>query len=115
MLAVVSLLVGHELVYALRYGVGAALARAMTARGHDGYWPLFLVVAGTALVLLLVAAAVRHQRFRSRLRSVRLRSSVWTRVATAGAPTLRAEWRALLDHRATRIAASPAANWRPCH
>ena len=93
LLAIVSLLVGHELVYGFRYGLGAALAREMTARGHDGYWPLFALLAAASLTLLLVAAAIRHRRLQLMLRSKR------GRPATAGAatrPAFGVEWRALL-------------------
>ena len=93
-LAIVSLLAGHELVYGLRYGLGAALAREMTARGHDGYWPLFVLLAAAALSLLLVAAAVRQRRLHAALGSTPIRWAAARNVAAA--PSFSSEWRTLL-------------------
>jgi hypothetical protein len=52
LLALGGLLLGHEAVYALQYGVGAGFTQAM-ASGDHGYWPIFSTVALSALLLLL--------------------------------------------------------------
>jgi hypothetical protein len=59
LLALGSLLAGHQAVYVAQYGDGAALTQAMTAGGHDGYWGLFTTVALSGLLLLLIRSAWR--------------------------------------------------------
>jgi hypothetical protein len=53
LLAIGGLLVGHTAVYLAAFGDGPAFARAMSAGGHNGYWPVF---AGAALACLAVLA-----------------------------------------------------------
>jgi hypothetical protein len=59
LLALGGLLVGHQAIYVAQYGDGAALAQAMTAGGHDGYWGVFTTVALSGLLLLLLRSAWR--------------------------------------------------------
>lgn len=53
LLALACLLAAHDAVFVVQYGIGARLASAMSAGGHDGYWLPFSVAglgAGTALL-----------------------------------------------------------------
>lgn len=60
-LVLASLLVAHTTIYLARHGAGAGFAAAMTAEGHDAYWPVFaLVVGGGAAVL--AGTAIRRLR-----------------------------------------------------
>lgn len=86
----VSLLVGHEAVYTIRYGLGETLSRQMTARGHDGYWPLFTLLAGLALAVLLASATLRQWRLITRARSLILPARAGRHVRS-----LAAEWRGM--------------------
>jgi hypothetical protein len=38
LLALVSLFLGHDAVYAAEHGIGAGFASAMTELGHGAYW-----------------------------------------------------------------------------
>lgn len=62
LLALACLGLAHEAVFAAEHGVGAGFAQAMSAGGHDGYWPIFSVVVVSAVTLLGLAAAVRLGR-----------------------------------------------------
>jgi hypothetical protein len=53
LLAIGGLLVGHTAVYLAAFGDGPGFARAMSAGGHNGYWPVF---AGAALACLAALA-----------------------------------------------------------
>ena len=45
-LAIIALLVAHDAVFALRFGVGQGMDAAMSESGHDGWWtPLTIAVA----------------------------------------------------------------------
>jgi hypothetical protein len=59
LLLIVCLLVAHEAVYATQFGSGAALAEAMSERGHDGYWTEFTLVALAAGALIASWAGCR--------------------------------------------------------
>lgn len=67
-LMLVSLVLGHEAVFATQHGLGPDLARAMSAGGHDGYWPLFAVSVLAAGGALLGWALLRLQRLASQRR-----------------------------------------------
>lgn len=62
LLAVGCLAVAHDAVFAAEYGLGGGFVRAMSEGGHDGYWPVFTVVATSALTLLGLWSAVRIGR-----------------------------------------------------
>ena len=55
-MALVSLMMGHELTYVLAHGLGAGYEHAMAEGGHSGYWTSFvLTVVGLSLILVGVA------------------------------------------------------------
>jgi hypothetical protein len=58
-LVLACLLVAHTTIFLARYGAGSAFAAAMTAEGHDAYWPAFILVVGGG-VLALVATTLRR-------------------------------------------------------
>jgi hypothetical protein len=62
LLAIACLGLGHDAVFALENGFGAGFTQAMSAGGHDGYWPIFSVVVVSAVTLLGLSAAVRIGR-----------------------------------------------------
>jgi hypothetical protein len=64
----VSLVLGHEAVFATQHGLGPELARAMRDGGHDGYWPVFALAVLTAGGLVLGGAVLRLHRLGSRRR-----------------------------------------------
>lgn len=66
----VALLLGHEAVYLARYGDGSALDQQMTAGGHDGYWPVFLLLATAAAITLVGTAWRRRRRLLSQARAL---------------------------------------------
>ncbi len=72
MLGLVSLAIAHDAIFAAQYGFGAAFARAMRDGGHDGYWPVFSMVAVVAATVLGLRAAVRLGRLRETDRATRL-------------------------------------------
>ena len=63
LLALGGLLLGHEAIYALQYGIGAGFTQAMAGGGH-GYWPLFSTIALSALLLLLLRSGYQLARLR---------------------------------------------------
>src|SRR5689334_10132966 len=65
-----SLLLGHQTVFALQFGIGADLRTAMTAGGHDGYWTAFSVVIAAIVVGLLAREGMRALALRRRLAAV---------------------------------------------
>lgn len=58
-LVLACLLVAHTTIFIARYGTGPAFAAAMTAEGHDAYWPAFLLVVGGGSAVLAVSAVRR--------------------------------------------------------
>ena len=58
-LVLACLLVAHTTIFIARYGIGPAFAAAMTAEGHDAYWPVFLLVVGGGSAVLGLSAARR--------------------------------------------------------
>jgi hypothetical protein len=60
-LVLACLLVAHTAIFLARHGTGPAFAAAMSAEGHDAYWPAFIVVVGGGTVVL-VATALRQLR-----------------------------------------------------
>jgi len=62
LLALVGLFLGHTAVFAAQYGVGGNFAAAMTAGGHDDYWGVFMLIASTGGLILLIATIVRISR-----------------------------------------------------
>jgi len=67
LLSLVALLLGHDAVYAARYGVGDAFGAAMTTLGHDGYWAPFSLAALTGALVLVVASIATIGRLQRRL------------------------------------------------
>ena len=67
LLSVVALLIGHNAVYAARFGVGDQLRTAMTSLGHDGYWGPFSLVAIAAATVLIVGTVLTIERLRQGL------------------------------------------------
>jgi hypothetical protein len=65
-LVMACLLVAHTTIFVMRYGTGPAFAAAMTAEGHDAYWPAFLLVVGGGSAILAVSAAQRLRRLAGR-------------------------------------------------
>jgi hypothetical protein len=92
----VSMLVGHELVFALQYGVGNGLQAAMAAGGHDNYWTAFTVVISALSAGLLAREVARAARLRSRLRELRGHGQLAPAAAPAAgsADSSVAAWRA---------------------
>ncbi len=72
MLGLVSVAIAHDAIFTAQYGFGAAFARAMQDGGHDGYWPVFSMVAVVAATVLGLRAAVRIGRLSVVDRSTRL-------------------------------------------
>ena len=62
LLALVSVGIAHDAVFAAEHGFGAGFAAAMSAGGHDGYWPAFSVAVVIALTLLGCWAVIRVGR-----------------------------------------------------
>jgi hypothetical protein len=58
-LVLACLLVAHTTIIIARHGTGPAFAAAMTAEGHDAYWPAFFVIVVTGATIVAVAAARR--------------------------------------------------------
>ena len=58
-LVLTCLLVAHTAIFIARYGTGPAFSAAMTAEGHDAYWPAFLLVVGGGSAALAFSAARR--------------------------------------------------------
>jgi hypothetical protein len=67
-LMLVSLVLGHEAVFATQHGLGPGLARAMSDGGHDGYWPIFALAVLAAGGATLGWALLRLQRLASERR-----------------------------------------------
>ena len=65
----ISLLVAHEAVFGVQYGLGEAFARAMSAGGHDGYWTAFSLVIAALTVAFLAREGLRATRLQLRVRS----------------------------------------------
>jgi hypothetical protein len=65
LLALVSVGIAHDAIFAVQYGFGATFAKAMQDGGHDGYWPAFSVVVVVAATILGLRAAVRLGRLRA--------------------------------------------------
>ena len=66
LLALVSVGVAHDAVFAVEHGIGSGFAAAMSAGGHDGYWPAFSVAVVLALTLLSSWAAIQVVRLATR-------------------------------------------------
>src|SRR5690348_15895631 len=64
----VSLLLGHEAVLAIQYGLGSDFAAAMTAGGHDAYWLAFSVVIAALTLGVLARDGARLIALRLGLR-----------------------------------------------
>ena len=62
LLAIVSVWLAHDAVFAAEHGIGAGFAQAMRAGGHDAYWPAFSVVAIVAATILGLRTVVRLGR-----------------------------------------------------
>lgn len=103
LLAVACLGLAHDAVFAAEHGVGAGFAQAMSAGGHDGYWPMFSVVVATAVTLLGLSAAIRIGRLGAAGRRMGARGglAVRGRPARSYGQDLRALWLPLLALTAT--------------
>jgi hypothetical protein len=66
-----SLLLGHEAVFVLQFGIGDGLRQAMSAGGHDHYWTAFTVVITAVSAGLFLREVGRAARLQSRLRELR--------------------------------------------
>jgi hypothetical protein len=84
-LALVSMWLAHDAVFAVEHGIGAGFAAAMSAGGHDGYWWAFSLVVATAATLLGLWVAIRLIRLAARTQAVR------PRPARRPVPTYRGE------------------------
>jgi hypothetical protein len=62
LLALVSVGIAHDAVFAAEHGIGSGFAAAMSAGGHDGYWPVFSVAIVLAMTLLSGWATIRIVR-----------------------------------------------------
>ncbi|MEO8230178.1 MAG: hypothetical protein ABI628_10510 [Chloroflexota bacterium] len=62
LLALACLWLAHDAVFAAEHGLGAGFNEAMSAGGHDGYWPIFSTVVVIAVTLLGLWSAVRIGR-----------------------------------------------------
>ncbi len=82
-LVLACLLVAHTAILVARHGTGAAFAAAMTAEGHDAYWPAFILVVGGGTVVL-VAMAIRRLLWLARRVPRRRRSADGTPLPTFG-------------------------------
>jgi hypothetical protein len=58
-LVLACLLVAHTTIFIARHGTGQAFAAAMSAEGHDAYWPAFIVVVSGGAALLTLSATRR--------------------------------------------------------
>ena len=65
-LVLACLLVAHTTIYLARYGAGPGFGAAMTAEGHDAYWPAFVIVVGGGAAVLAASAVGRLRRLASR-------------------------------------------------
>jgi hypothetical protein len=63
----ISLLLGHNTVFATQFGLEDDLRRAMTGGGHDGYWTAFSLVILVLASGLLLRAGVRAIGLRQHL------------------------------------------------
>jgi hypothetical protein len=90
-----SLLLGHEAVFALQFGIGDGLRQAMSAGGHDHYWTAFTVVITALSAGLFLREVARAARLQGRLRELR-RSAPTASGGSGPASTLtaRGAWRA---------------------
>ena len=65
-LVLACLLVAHTTIFMARHGTGPAFAAAMSAEGHDAYWPAFILVVGGGTVVLTATAISRLRRLAGR-------------------------------------------------
>ncbi len=67
LLAIVALFVAHDAIFLAEYGIGDTFAAAMRQSGHDGYWPIYMLLVGVAGAALVASTALRVARLRLRL------------------------------------------------
>ena len=67
LLALVSVFLGHDAVYAAEHGIGTGFASAMTDLGHGIYWGPFSSAAAAAAIALSVSSALVLGRLHVRL------------------------------------------------
>jgi len=67
LLALVSLFLGHQAVYAMGHGIGAGFASAMTELGHGAYWAPFTLMAAAAAISLAASSGLALARLHRRL------------------------------------------------
>jgi len=63
-----GLLIGHDAVYAARFGVGRGFDAAMSTLGHDGWWGPFGLTVLAAIVGLALSSTLTIRSLRSRIR-----------------------------------------------
>lgn len=95
-LVVVAVTLAHELIYLFRFGQ----AGVVPADGGHAYWPALLVLAATAVVLLLARA-----RWRLTI-GVRITAAGGTRSESGSTTAYRAEWRSIFGRLAPVVAAA---------
>ncbi len=67
LLTIVALFVAHDAIFLAEYGIGDTFAAAMRQSGHDGYWPVYMLLVGVAGATLVASTALRVARLRLRL------------------------------------------------
>ncbi len=71
----ISLLVGHDAVFAFQFGWADNFRLAMTGGGHDGYWMAFSLV-----IVTLTAGVLAREAIRALLLARRIGGQPWNRV-----------------------------------
>ncbi len=67
LLALVSLFLGHDAVYAAEHGIGTGFGSAMAELDHGAYWGPFTLLAAASAISLAVGSGLALARLRRRL------------------------------------------------